>query len=78
MEALPTSESLLISLNQSSSYAHISDITFRHIQLLRVPEAQRERKFSPKDERGRVLKDFRQVCVFFKARLSSSMEEDEF
>ena len=33
--------------NQSSSYAHIFDITFRHIQLLRVPEAQHERKFSP-------------------------------
>ena len=36
--------------NQSSSYAHIFDITFRHIQLLRVPEAQHERKFSPKSQ----------------------------
>ena len=46
--------------NQSSSYAHIFDITFRHIQLLRVPEAQCERKFSPNH------------CIYFQCQLLKS------
>lgn len=37
-----------------------------------------ERKFYPKDEEESVLEDFRQVFVFFRAFLSSIMEENEF
>jgi len=43
--------------NQSSSYAHIFDITFRHIQLLQVPKAQCERKLSPNH------------CIYFQCQL---------